>query len=402
MTTGGRSLRIARAARQLLHRPPGATPEGIVRHLLAVQAQDARAARLALRARGAGLTAGDVDDALDRRELVVGWLARGTLHLVAAEDYPWLLGLTAPTRLATSRRRLSQEGVGADDARRAVAVVERALGDDGPLTRDELAERIGAKGIRTEGQATPHLLMLAALHGVAVLGPRRDGRPAFVLAADWLGEAPPSALVGRARERALAELARRYLTAHAPASDADLAAWSGLARRDARAGLTAIASELTELGGGRAELAGAPQAPGIEPRLLGPFDPLPAAGRSAPTRYPTQARAQGPPRRRRRARRRRRRRAGRRHLERPRARRAPGDRDRPVLLRSRPPTPRRWRRRPRTSRASRGCSARLRSGRERAQRASARGARRAPGTASRDAASPWSRPVSRNDSSGAW
>jgi uncharacterized protein YcaQ len=272
-TPGARSLRIARAACQLLHRPPGGTPEGIVRHLLAVQAQDARAARLALRARGGGLTARDVDGALEARELVVGWLARGTLHLVAAEDYPWLLGLTAPTRLATSRRRLAQEGVGADDARRAVAIVERALGDDGPLTRDELAERIGAKGIRTEGQATPHLLMLAALHGVAVLGPRRDGRIAFVLAGDWLGETPPSALVGRAREQALAELARRYLTAHAPASDTDLAAWSGLARRDARAGLTAIASELTELGGGRAELAGAPKAARIEPRLLGPFDP---------------------------------------------------------------------------------------------------------------------------------
>ena len=120
------------------------------------------------------------------------------------EDYPWLLGLTAPTRLATSRRRLGQEGVAPDDAERAVKIVERALADAGPLTRPELAERIAAEGIRTEGQATPHLLMLAALRGIAVLGPLRDdGGHAFALTRDWLGAAPPRPLDGRrARRRA--------------------------------------------------------------------------------------------------------------------------------------------------------------------------------------------------------
>lgn len=61
-----------------------------------MQAQDLRAARLALRARGDGLTAASVDAALTaERSLVVGWLGRGTLHLVSRDDYPWLLGLTA-------------------------------------------------------------------------------------------------------------------------------------------------------------------------------------------------------------------------------------------------------------------------------------------------------------------
>ena len=265
-----RPLARARSASQLLHRRERLRPAALVRRLLAVQAQDGRAAALALRARSEGLTAAAIEG---DEELVVAWLNRGTLHLVHRDDHPWLLALTAPTRFANNRRRLGQEGVSPQDADRAVAIVRAAVAEAGPLTRSELAACMAAQGIRTEGQATPHLLMLAALHGVAVLGPRRDGRIAFVLAADWLGETPPSALVGRAREQALAELARRYLTAHAPASDTDLAAWSGLARRDARAGLTAIASELTELGGGRAELAGAPKAARIEPRLLGPFDP---------------------------------------------------------------------------------------------------------------------------------
>ena len=255
-----KELRRARAAAQLLHRPRAAGVADVVGHLLAVQAQDLRASRLALRARTTGLAAGDVDAALtDERSVVVAWLMRGTLHLVGREDHPWLLALTAPTRLAANRRRLGQEGVTPDDAERAVQIVERALADDGPLTRAELAERIAAHGIRTEGQAIVHLLMLAALRGIAVLGPLRDdGSHAFALTRDWLGAAPSR---GLDRDAALAELARRYLIAHAPATPTDLATWSGLPLRDARAGLQAIASARQA----------APEA--IPARLLPAFDP---------------------------------------------------------------------------------------------------------------------------------
>ena len=92
---------------------------------------------------------------------------RGTLHLVAREDHAWLLGLTAPRQEAGGARRLAQEGVTPGDAERAVAVVERALADDGPLTRAELGARIAAAGVRSEGQALPHLLALAARRGIA-------------------------------------------------------------------------------------------------------------------------------------------------------------------------------------------------------------------------------------------
>ena len=256
----------------MLHRPADAGAVAVVEHLLAVQAQDLRAARLALRARGAGVTVAGIDRALtEERSLVVGWLGRGTLHLVAAEDYAWLLALTAPARTANSRRRLGQEGVAPGDAERAVAIVERALADEGPLTRPELAGRIAAAGIRTAGQATPHLLGLAALRGIAVLGPvRAGGAQAFALARDWLGPAPAAP----SRERSLAELARRYLRGHGPATDADLAAWIGLPLRDARSGLEAIAGDLVERSGGLVDLAAREPAPAaIGPRLLPAFDP---------------------------------------------------------------------------------------------------------------------------------
>ena len=266
---GTRSLRALRAAGQLLHRPSGCTPEAIVGRLLAVQSQDLIQGRRALRARGDGFTAADVDRVLvEDRSVVVAWLNRGTIHMAARDDYPWLLGLTAPTQLAGSSRRLAQEGV--SDPERGVKAIVTALGKDGPLPRRALRAHLAGQGIRIEGQAFLHQLFATALRGLVVIGPQ-----GVALTRDWLGTDPPKSLEGEARDRALAELARRYLAAHGPASDRDLAWWAGLPVRDARAGLSAIARELGEMEGGLVDLAkpNRPAAPKRMPlRLLPTWD----------------------------------------------------------------------------------------------------------------------------------
>ncbi len=87
---------------------------------------------------------------------------------------------------------------------------------------------------------------------------------------EWLGEPPPVD-----REQALAELARRYLVGHQPATDRDLAKWAGLPLRDARAGLEAIGRELDEGEDGLLRLAKRPPPAELPPpRLLGAFDPV--------------------------------------------------------------------------------------------------------------------------------
>jgi hypothetical protein len=225
-------LRRARARAQWLHRPAGRGPAEIVRHLLAVQAQDLRAARLALRARGSGFTAADVDAALESGELVIAWLNRRTLHLVHADDHPWLLALTADERPVL--RRLAQLGV-ADPGQR----LERAL--DGPLTRAEIEARAG-----TSGQATPALIALAAMRGRIVACGRHVYRAI---------ERPAAV----DRDAALRELGRRYLAAHAPAAPEDLARWAGIGVRDARLALR------------EASEPAADTRP-VPPRLLGGFD----------------------------------------------------------------------------------------------------------------------------------
>lgn len=260
-----------RLASQGLAGEPLRSSEAVAERLLAVQGQDPRGARLAIRARTEGVTAADVDRALtEERSLLITWLNRGTLHLVRSEDYPWLQALTTPPLMTSNARRLRQEGVSPDMGERAVKTIERALADEGPLTRPQLRERLARAGVPTQGQALVHLLFLTALRGITVRGPMAGKEHAYVLVRDWLGEQPPVN-----REQALAELARRYLSGHAPADDRDLARWAGLPLRDARAGLEAIASELVEREDGLVEVARSLEpAPMPPPRLLGAFDPL--------------------------------------------------------------------------------------------------------------------------------
>jgi hypothetical protein len=267
--TGTRALVRARLAAQGLTRPDARAPEEVVGRLLAVQAQDLRAARLAVRSRSRGLTAADVDAALTDGRLVVSWLCRGTLHLVRAEDMRWLHALTTPQLAVTSARRLKQEGVSPAQAERGIGVVAEAV-RAGPRTRRALAALLDDAGVPTAGQALVHVLLAATLAGHLVRGPVTGGEQAFVHPDVWLGPAPPVD-----RPAALAMLARRYLRGHGPAAPEDLAAWAGITLGDARRAFAALGGDIVVDRDGVATPSGAPRARRMPaPRLLGGFDPV--------------------------------------------------------------------------------------------------------------------------------
>jgi hypothetical protein len=260
-----------RLAAQLLVGQPADGVGQVVDRLLAVQAQDLRAARLAVRCRTTGLSAADVDRELGNRTLVVTWLNRGTIHLVRSEDYWWLQRLTTPQLSTGNARRLAQEGVSPAQADRGVAVIEAAITANGPMTRAELRLLVSAADVPVAGQAMVHILFLSALRGLTVRGPVIGGDQAFVLVRDWLGDPP----MVTNRDTALSELARRFLAGHGPADDRDLAKWAGITVGDARRGLRAVGADLEERPGGQVDLAGRPAPNGRRrPRLLGGFDPL--------------------------------------------------------------------------------------------------------------------------------
>jgi winged helix DNA-binding protein len=268
-----RTLLAERLSAQRLSGEPAADAVEATRHLLAIQAQDPRGARLAVRARSREASAAAVDAALTgERSLLISWFCRGTLHLVCSEDYAWLHRLTAPTLARANAYGLARFGVSQGQLDRALAEIERALLDEGPQTRAALLERLQRIGTPNLSDAHVHVMFAAAQRGVVVRGPMVGKQHAYVHVRDWLGKPPrlPD------RDVLLAELARRYLAGHSPAADHDLARWAGLPLRDARAGLRAIAGELAPREDGLLSLRAVPLPPSPvpPPRLLGAFDPV--------------------------------------------------------------------------------------------------------------------------------
>ncbi len=245
--TQERALQL-RMQSQRLHPRTDAGVAQLVRDL-GVQAQDLAAATLALRARSHGLIADDIRHALESEHSIVRtWAMRGTMHLVAAEDVGWLLGLLGPLFIAKSAWRYRQLGLDEEVRTAATGIIRRVLATSGPQTRAELAAALAAKGIPVEGQAIAHLVGHAALQGVICSGPRRGATSTYVLLEDWI---PPGPALDT--EQSVAELALRYIGAYGPATAGDLARWSGLPMAQALAGLHSIADRLEEV-----EVEGAP------------------------------------------------------------------------------------------------------------------------------------------------
>ena len=171
---------------QLLEpRPQPGDPAGIVRTIGAIQSQEPPAAALALRARGGGFDASQVESArVEDRSVVRTWCQRGTIHLVATEDLGWMLELLRETLIAgrASRwRNLALDETTYEKARRSL---RKALAD-GPLTRAEIGERWRASGIDATGQRLPHLISRAAIDGDICDGPDRGRDRSWVLLEEW-------------------------------------------------------------------------------------------------------------------------------------------------------------------------------------------------------------------------
>ncbi|HEU5071022.1 MAG TPA: winged helix DNA-binding domain-containing protein [Verrucomicrobiae bacterium] len=217
----------------------GATPAQVVSRLGAMQAQDYPGALWSIGLRTANATEADVEHAIRERQIVRTWPMRGTLHFVAAPDVRWMLALLTPRILANARRRAVRLELDAKTLARCEKLVVQALAGGRIMPRELLLARLEQAKISTAGSRGYHILWRLAQQGVICFGPREAKQHTFVLLDEWLPAAKPVE-----REVGLAELARRYVTSHGPATLADFAGWAGLRAADARDGVDGAASAL--------------------------------------------------------------------------------------------------------------------------------------------------------------
>jgi hypothetical protein len=245
---------------QRLWGPPLDGPAAVVRHFGAMQAQEFAVARWSIAQRAGGRDAAGIDRLIADGTIVRTHILRPTWHFVLAEDMPWLIGLSAPRVHAVNRHYYHQFGLPADLLARTDDLLRAWLAGGEHLTRKEVAARLAAEGIAASGLQLGYMLMHAELEAILCSGAPRGKQQTY---AAFDRRVPPAA--PWERDRALAELTRRYFTAHGPATVRDFAWWSGLTIADCRRGLELAAAHLRdEVVDGRSYWS-APAPPGDSP-----------------------------------------------------------------------------------------------------------------------------------------
>ena len=261
-----------RIERQLLGTERGADVVAVARRVSGLHAQVAASAEASAALRSA--TPPDLDRAVFHDKVLVRtWAARGTLHLLPADDLPaWVAAMSTRTR-ETTGSWLRYHGITAEQMADVLAAVPDVLGGE-PLTREELAEAI----IRATGhddlrapltQGFGAILKPLAFRGLLCSGPPRGRNVTFVAPRAWLGGWEPVPT-----EEAIDRLAMAYLGTYGPATPEEFARWFDLKPPLAKKSFARLADRLRPVAGHGVLPADAPEAPERDTVLLLPaFDP---------------------------------------------------------------------------------------------------------------------------------
>ena len=215
------------------------TPKQLVSWMGALQAQDYAMSKWAIGVRTPGSTEQEIENALNRGELIRTHLLRPTWHIVSAEDIYWLLALTAPRIINSMKTRNNELELSESILMKSIALISRALEKENHLTREELVAELKRANIATENNRASHIFFHAELEGIICNGLKKDKKLTYTL----LSERVPKAKK-LTREEALEKIAQKYFLSHGPASLKDFVWWAGLTVRDARDALDSIKSHL--------------------------------------------------------------------------------------------------------------------------------------------------------------
>lgn len=213
-------------------------PADVVRSLLAVQAQDFLGSLWAIGLRMKSSTEFDVEQAVNKKEIVRTWPMRGTIHFLATEDAKWMLDLLAPRIVRRmdyyyKRAELNQKIF---DQTKKILIKHLSKQE---LTRPEIYSIFEKEGITTKNMRGLHIMGLHSLTGLVCFGNRKGKQPTFALLDNCIPKTK-----SKSREEALAEVTYRFFTGHGPAQIIDLMWWSGLNKSEVLEGLSMVKSKL--------------------------------------------------------------------------------------------------------------------------------------------------------------
>ncbi|MEO5593786.1 MAG: winged helix DNA-binding domain-containing protein [Chitinophagaceae bacterium] len=209
----------------------------LVAYMGALQSQDYAMSKWAIGLRLPGSTETQIEKALDKGEIIRTHVLRPTWHIIAATDIYWMLALSADKIKALMKTMDKQLGLTEKIFIKSNILIEKAMRDCNHLTREELTDVLQKAKIPTQGNRLAHLLERAELDGIACSGKMNGNKKTYAL----LSERVPNKKEF-SKEESLALLAKKYFTAHGPATVEDFSWWSGLTLTKARLGLEMVKS----------------------------------------------------------------------------------------------------------------------------------------------------------------
>ena len=256
-----RELNRATLARQFLLERRKLSALSAIERLAGMQAQWPQAPYVGLWTRIPGFRRETLERAIRSGKVVKATVMRGTLHLVSERDYGMFFAALTDMRAWADDESLKL------GTRLAPQV--RAMFDDGPLTAQQVLERMATEHRIDDEPTRRRTWFVARKTGHVLHAPETalfTARPQALFS-------PVAVPASVETTLARAELVRRYLAAFGPASRADLADWSGMRvsdLADALDSLEPLRRFRDERGRELLDLARAP---------------LPEAGTPAPVRF---------------------------------------------------------------------------------------------------------------------
>jgi hypothetical protein len=215
------------------------SPQEIVHHLGAMQAQDYAMAKWAIGSR-CGSTEKEIEEAVNSAKIIRTHILRPTWHFVSAEDIYWMLDLSGPQVKRFTVSAAKKYGV---DAKRLVQInstIEKLLSGNNHLTRDEIMQELNIKKTSSEDFLSAAIMMNAELDGLVCNGRMKGKQITYSLLEERVSK-PKTTLT---KEEALSKLALRYFESHGPATLLDFSWWSGFAPTICKMAVNAIELQL--------------------------------------------------------------------------------------------------------------------------------------------------------------
>ena len=214
-------------------------PKDLVSWMGAIQAQSYEMSKWAVGIRTKSARISDVEEALQKGEILRTHILRPTWHLVAAEDIRWMLALSSKRIKAAIESYGKYLDIPNNLYSKSFHLIEKILEGNKSMTKQEIGEEITRSGITIDTIKMNHLIMQAEAEGIICSGIYQGSKNTYALLEERV--APAKKLE---KEEALARLATKYFQSHSPASLQDFTWWSGLSITEARQAIKLIEPNL--------------------------------------------------------------------------------------------------------------------------------------------------------------